>query len=455
MQRAVAVSHRILPAIDRPAAASRNRLGFGLFILLTFVLFVRPSELIPALAGLPIYEVLILICLLVCSSTVLWQCTLASLRNRPATICMMGLLLAVMLSSLRHGDLWRMRTGGSDFAKLLIYYLLLVGVVDSPSRWRTFMLVLAGLITLIALLALMEYYGLINIASMSVLVDAYADSDGGSILRLRGSGIFNDPNDFSLILATGILIAMHFLLNGRGVHRKPIWMIPIVICGSAFALTRSRGGMLGLGAGLLTLLILRFGWRKALPILLVAAPIILVFFAGRQTNIDLDNPDDTAQGRIHIWRDGLDLMKQSPVFGIGYGMLAEDEGLVAHNSYVHSFVEMGLIGGTLFAGLVYVLVVSARRASSLRSPVLSGIKDWGPGILAIIVSYFTGLFSLTRCYASATYVIVGLAAAYSFIVERRARVILLPVTRRLCVRILVVGLVTIVGLDVFVRLFVR
>ena len=50
---------------------------------------------------------------------------------------------------------------------------------------------------------------------------------------------------------------------------------------------------------------LRYGWKRALMVGLLVMPILAVAVAGRQTDIDLNNSDDTAVGRMRLWRDGL------------------------------------------------------------------------------------------------------------------------------------------------------
>src|SRR5579864_1909912 len=94
-----------------PAASPTYRLGFGLFVLVNAVLFVRPAELIPGIADWPIYEVVILACLLASLPAVIRQLTWNSFRRNPITLCVVGLLLAIILSHLTHGDIYDARMG--------------------------------------------------------------------------------------------------------------------------------------------------------------------------------------------------------------------------------------------------------------------------------------------------------------------------------------------------------
>src|SRR5262249_52517840 len=136
-----------------------------------------------------------------------------------------------------------------------------------------------------------------------------------------------------------------------------------------------------------------------------------VLVGGRQANIDTSG--GTGQTRIQLWMDGLMLFFRSPIFGIGPGNFGEALGHVAHNSYVHAFTEMGLVGGTLFVGIVYYshwMFFRLRVAGDLvKDPDLYRM---GPYVTAAVTSYSVGMLSLSNCYVVPTYAIFGLATAY-------------------------------------------
>src|SRR6516165_11011518 len=64
-------------------SALRSPFGFALFILLNAVLFIRPAEIVPDLLDLPIYEVLILSCVVVSLPAILERVRLSSLAAQP------------------------------------------------------------------------------------------------------------------------------------------------------------------------------------------------------------------------------------------------------------------------------------------------------------------------------------------------------------------------------------
>jgi len=242
--------------------------------------------------------------------------------------------------------------------------------------------------------------------------------------------------------------------TSRGLIRV-LWLSPIVLFGYATMLTHSRGGLLGLAAGLATLAVVRLGIRRGLPFALAAVVALLAVFAGRQTDFSLDS-SDTAQDRLRLWAEGIGLMWRNPVTGIGAGEYVEEVGHVAHNSFVQAFVETGLFGGTLYVGAFFLAVVGLYRLPREG-------EFWNydheftalrPFILAIVMGYAAGTFSLSRNYVIPTYLVLGLAAAYIRIALSDPPAAF-RMTRMQMARLIVVGVAAFVFLKVFTQLLVR
>src|SRR5437773_7286526 len=106
-----------------------HEMAFALLILVNAVLFLRPQELLPSLEALPIYNVLIVLCLAVSFTAVMNQLNTKSLLTRPITLCVLGLLFALLISNLQHLDLALAKETGVEFTKVVIYYLLMVALL--------------------------------------------------------------------------------------------------------------------------------------------------------------------------------------------------------------------------------------------------------------------------------------------------------------------------------------
>jgi O-antigen ligase len=431
------------------------RLGFALFLLVNGVLFVRPADLFPELGDWPIYQCVILLCLAVSVPAVLPQLSLQSLRRNPITVCVISLLPAIMLSHVSHGDFYDARIHVEEFLKVVIYYLLLVGLLNSSARLKAFLLVFCGFVLCTATLSLMNHHGVINLPALADFQQSYGETEVGDtnyIPRLRAMGIFNDPNDFCLILNAAIFICMHWMFQQRNWLLRIAWLIPISWLGYAVVLTQSRGGLLSLLAGLLVFIFSRLSWSKAIILSAILVPTILMSLGGRITDIDLSDADDTAQGRVLIWRDCLALFHQVPLFGSGYDTLSDEIDFVAHNSFIHCYTELGFFGGTLFVSMFYLGIRGLRRLGSARvhHHLPPELRSMPLCLLPVIVSYACGLYSLSRSYGEATYLMIGVLSVM-FSLSLAAGVESRRFDPRLVRTLIAVSAICVIFFELFVR----
>lgn len=437
-----------------------NGVAYVLFLLIIATLFLRPAEIIPALKGLPIYEGLMAGAGIGGLNRMLRRLTWPALIREPVTLCVCGLLVAVVLSHLSHFAFWALPDSFSLFAKVVMFYLLMVSLVDTPRRFRgmlfTICLCGAGMVTL----CVIDYVGWHDFECVTPVVDLDEEMAEGKelelVLRMRGTGLFQDPNDISLVIVAMGALCGYFLTNPRASPLRFTWVIPLGILVAALYFTRSRGGLLAGGAAGLTYLAARYGRSTAIVCGLFGA-LALPVLAGRQGDIDLQG--GTGRERIQIWREGLEEIKGASVlFGIGQGAFYDAVGIVAHNAYVHSFVELGLFGGTLFFGCFAFTVLAVYRMCATSDPVIDPeLARFTPFAAAMIAGWCTGLFSLSRCYVVPTYLIIGLGAVFTSLMNSQLR----PPRFLVCwnkthLQHLLAGSAALfVGLHVFVKVFAR
>src|SRR5439155_2154471 len=136
-----------------------------------------------------------------------------------------GLLPAILLSHLSHGNLFDARAGALFFLPVLLYYFLLVGLVNSPERFRIFLRVFLALTLTVAALSVLNYHGVLDndgVFAMKQWDDT--GEEGAMIVRVQGSGIFGDPNDFCLILVAGVVLSVHFAVEAAGWGKRFVWL---------------------------------------------------------------------------------------------------------------------------------------------------------------------------------------------------------------------------------------
>jgi putative inorganic carbon (HCO3(-)) transporter len=437
--------------------------GFFLFIVLNATLFVRPHELVSSLVELPIYNAIILACLAVSAITVLGQLAPGSLANRPVSACAVCLLASVVLADLSHFRFRDAIISGTEIVKLLIYFFLLVGLLDSFARFRKFLVWLCVFVMVVASLALLHYYHIVNIPTLEAYHERQEDQideetgEAVVLARLQATGIYGNPNDLSRILVIGILLSLYFLGDRRRSLHRWFWLLPIALFGQSLHLTHSRGGLLSLFAGLGALFYSRYGRSKTLLLGVLMLVPLLVLFGGRQTNFTTS--EGTGQLRIKIWNEAFVLLQGSPVLGIGMNQFGEHHRVQCHNSFVTCYVDLGFVGGTSFFALFY-LPFRALRSRTQGDPrdqfdpqdLDPEVTRLRPFVFAIAVATVVGMLSSTRSYSIPTYLIVGLCAAYLRIISDQGRALLPRFNLNLVGQLMVPSAVTLVALYTYVRL---
>jgi len=460
----------------------RHVVGYTFFLLTTATLFIRPGEILARADGWPVFQVLILAALGMSLPAVMQQLSWGNLVRFPALLCVLAMTVAIAISRARLMDWYGARTGAADFSKVVVYLILLVALVDSVERLRGFLKFTIWMIVAMSVLAVLGYYGIVHVHSMQAVIvrgdGGYdAETGGGLVFRqLQASGIFSDPNDFALILVLAFMGTLYLISEAQTLSMRFFWCMPAAMLAFSFALTKSRGGLLSLLAGVVVWLVSRFGLKRAIFTLVFVLPLLFAAFAGRQTNINLD-ANDTAQSRIRLWRDGIGFIESSPVFGIGYNLYSERTDNVAHNSYLHCYAELGFLGGTFFFGAFVLTLVSVaspemqRRLSWLgefilpptqyaqERPVLTRLpietEHLRSSLLAIGAAYAVGLFSLSRSYACSTYLMLGMLISMSMLIASQNPSMVARFSGRLVGVIVGVSGCWLVFLYVFVKLVVR
>jgi hypothetical protein len=390
-------------------------LAFALFQLVTATLFLRPAELFGWLEGLPLYEVLILGTLALTAGSAEPHFRWRSLARQPITLCAVALLPAIVASHATHVYLGGLIDSVPYFLKTLVYFTLVITVVNSPSRLRAFLANVSLCTTAMVALCLLDDWGVWDFEFIVHLVDIDGhDAEGNPILfqRMRGTGIFQDPNDLAMVIVAGGVLALYFLTDQSLGALRGLWLGSLIVFAAGILETESRGGLLAGGAAVLTLACFRFGPKFA-TVVGVLAVAALPVFAGRAGQFDLSG-GSTGHERIEMWREGFAALKSPDLlFGVGHGMYAEIAGLVAHNSFIHAYVELGVLGGTLFFGCWYFAGLQLYRMGRLPEPVWHlELVRMRPYIGALVAGWCMSMTSLSRSYVVPTFMVIGIAAAY-------------------------------------------
>ncbi len=430
-------------------------MDFVLFLLVNLTLFIRPAELMPSTAAWPIYEIVIVANLIAAGPALVNHLAERGLARCPTTFCVFGVLAFIVISHLARFDFWSARYGGFDFAKVVAYFLLLLVVVNTPRRLFTLLAAIVLFTLLLNGLAVLQYHGYVNLPALEVVMEGDYDEITGEAFqfpRMRATGIFNDPNDLSMIIVACMLLASAALLyRSLGMARFTL-AAPIGFLFYCLTLTQSRGGLLALLAGIAVLCYGWFGMFRGGVLAAAAAPLALLGTSARQGGIGDALTGGTGAERAEYWSDGLMLFKASPFFGIGYGFYAEEIGHVAHNSFVHGFVELGFFGGSLFLGVFVIATWQIWQLLRVRHEIADpALRHLLPYLLALLAAFCVSMFSLSRNYVIPTYMVAGIAATYFRLAQPGTSVRPLEVTPGLFAWLAAAG----VGCIAFVYLYIK
>ncbi len=453
---------------------------FLFFIVANALLFIRPSEFVADLYAVELYRYAILACLLISLPVVLEQFLVRFPGVPPIAGCVLGLFPAVLLSNLLGGGSDNLVDNAIEFFKIVVYYLLLLALVTSTDRLRRFLYWTSVFTAVLALIAIVRYHADIampapptqeetsadpaakkNKMHGTYVVDRIRDPQTGQeivVPRMCGTGIFNDPNDLALAIVCVLPLCLFWVTDPARRFCRPLWLAVILLGGYAIFLTHSRGGFLALAAGLAVFLYVRFGARYLLLLGMVLFPVLLLAFAGRMTSFSTD--DGTGQSRIQLWSDYLVAFQMAPLFGNGMNNYATYSRLVAHNAFIHSYAELGVIGGTLFLGAFYFamhgLYLLRRWPGQVEAgPADPELRRLHPYLLAMVASYTVGILFLSLCYMVPTYTILGVATVYQRLHARQTSIVPAQWTRFVLPRLAGVSFMFLFVSYTFVRLFVH
>jgi O-antigen ligase len=252
-----------------------------------------------------------------------------------------------------------------------------------------------------------------------------------------------DPNDLASCAAIIFPPAVMIFVRRPRLSTLPmlgVALISLYIVGQ----TASRGGVLALAAGILTLVLLLRWKARSLAIL---ALIILVPLAwgsatptfrarvNSLTALDQDYNATEYDGRKAVWKRGVGYATKHPITGVGLNNfeVAEGQSLAAmglrgkwstaHNAYVQAFAELGFVGGFVLvlllwrAGRAFAYLARRPNRADDRPEFLAALVGWAVGAYFLSQAYFWGFFGLLALAALATSIKANEAVAQALGVQ--------------------------------------
>lgn len=262
-----------------------------------------------------------------------------------------------------------------DFAKLLIFYFVILLSVQNRRDLTVFLAAFVAIMAVYVGKSLWEFffYGR-HIVRMDTL-------------RIVAVGkTYSDPNSFAATILYSLPVAMALLRSSRARSSRLLLAGYALLALVALVLTGSRGGMLGL---LFYLTVLWVRQRRKLLFGVLAMILILgtwffmpeTYHERMLTMVDGSinrSATVSAQGRIKGLKNGVNLFFLRPLTGFGPGnydrvvsRVGEYSQKKPHNLYGQVLSEMGLAGLVAFSWLA-ILICMAPRLVRRADPKLEG-----------------------------------------------------------------------------------
>ena len=359
-------------------------IGILIFIILTYA---RPQDYIPGLIGKPI------VLILLGATIVFWLVHIIASQKREFVKAPQNLLITafLMIVAISTSKVWLTQAKDSfiEFFKIILIYLLIVNMTDTHKKFSILLWVMFAGTIYIALLGIFQHYGIApGIAGIT------PEINNG---RIEGFGIFDNSNYLSYGTAFILPFALYSFYYSRNLPTKlmSLAVVPTILLPCIYY-TGSRGGTL---CSAFTIAYVIFQDRKTKITILgiiisLAIFFILINMVTYLGNVEDYQDDDSAMGRVNAWNAGFDMLKSSPLLGVGYHQFREHWKRDPHSSYVQIGSETGLVGLYIWLGMLYYSYKGVRRVVQVSSDILPKIhaKSLKAMLLAFCIgSCFTGL----------------------------------------------------------------
>jgi len=230
----------------------------------------------------------------------------------------------------------------------------------------------------------------------------------------RTGSVLEDPNFFASMLVSVLPFSIFLFKRERNLYLKSFWGVCSVFQLFSIVPTFSRGGIIGLVV-ILFLVVLHERKNKwtwiVLPLVILIFAIVVPFDFWIRIMTLINTQYDRAIGhRLLLMKSGIKVFSQYPIIGVGTGDFINaisrymNHPMVAHNMYLHVFVETGIIGGTFFLCILGNVLWSLHRAKQ--------ISDLAAYMEISLIGLFVTAFFLSIHFHFWVWALLGIVSAF-------------------------------------------
>jgi putative inorganic carbon (HCO3(-)) transporter len=335
----------------------RQRPSFWFVCIYLFFEYVRPQQIYTSMRGPPYARIAIILAL------VFFMMEQRKPRFRTPEILLATFTAIVLLSSINAFEPSDSFDTISAYLAWVLIYFLIANTIDTEERFLVFMLSF-----------LLYNFKMSNFGTRSWASEGFAFRNWGTT---GAPGFFQNSGEFGIEMCIFLPLIVAFIL-ALGKH-WPMWQRWIAwgVAGTAITgivASSSRGALIGLGAVVFWILLKSRKRFRALVIALVLGGLVYAITPEKQKmRLRAAGGDETSVSRTTAWKQGIEMMQDYPVLGIGYQNWTRYHDtkygyhILPHNVFVQAGAELGYSGLICFVALIGCTFVINRRTRKLAT----------------------------------------------------------------------------------------
>jgi O-antigen ligase len=379
-------------------------MAFITLLLYIVTIYLRPQEWVYAIYGWPVIDILAI----TTAFFLVWEIAQTKKLRilEPPNMLLLAFLGCVVLSHVARTYAWGAWDSFLKFGRNVVMFFLFVNTLNSPRKIKIVIWLIILLSVVLAIQGIYQYTHGFGWAGQPLILDR-------DMLRTTWVGIFNDPNDLALAFVVAIGFLLAFIFGKTNIFAKIISVPLVVVLLYSLYFTNSRGGYVALAATTAYFFLRKFK-NKFLAVIVGGLLAFAIVIVGPSRMSDISAQEESAHGRIEAWYQGFQMLKTSPLFGVGYDMFKDYHERTAHNSYVLVAAEEGLIGLFFWIALIYMCFKGLYLLSQYPIPNTQYPIPYLRGLESALFGFLCASYFLSRSYIALFYIILALAAAFAY-----------------------------------------
>lgn len=226
--------------------------------------------------------------------------------------------------------------------------------------------------------------------------------------RVRYIGVLQDPNEVSMVLVCFLPFVIALYEFKKSLKRLGLLVLCFVLFGLVTIYSQSRGGQLVLICVVGFYFVKKYGLKGA--IFGASLGVLALLAKGSRSQ---EEADASREERLEVMYNGMTLAKQFPATGVGYMHFEDYLPRTAHNTWILTAAELGVLGLFFFVVILYscyqIAHVGMKRYKDRPEARIAYV--WCRALAASIIGTSVGITFLSFTYKSVLWIQLGLYGA--------------------------------------------